>query len=101
MGISAWVIQIFLSGASIKIILLLTCLLPIILTISYFFFDHVYYRINVFIEGKSWQSVQAIKSFQNGGFFGKGMGEGYYKNNLPDAHTDFIFAVIAEEFGII
>ena len=53
------------------------------------------------IQGKSWQSVQAIKSFQNGGFFGKGMGEGYYKNNLPDAHTDFVFAVIAEEFGII
>ena len=99
--ISVWLLQLFLSGASLKIIVLLVCSLPTLLTISYFYFDHVYHRINIFIQGKSWQSVQAIKSFQNGGFFGKGMGEGFYKNNLPDAHTDFVFAVIAEEFGII
>ena len=55
----------------------------------------------MFLEGTSFQSMQAIKSFQTGGFFGRGLGEGFYKNNLPDAHTDFIFAVIAEEFGMI
>tara|TARA_B100001540_G_C15348821_1_gene435908 strand:- start:16 stop:507 length:492 start_codon:yes stop_codon:yes gene_type:complete len=55
----------------------------------------------MFFDGNSFQTLQAIKSFQTGSFFGKGIGEGFYKNNLPDAHTDFIFAVIAEEFGII
>merc|ERR1712023_458305 len=68
---------------------------------AYYNFDHVYYRINSFLDGTSFQNAQAIKSFQNGSYFGKGIGEGYFKNYLPDAHTDFIFAVIAEEFGII
>ena len=42
--------------------------------------------------------MQAIKE---GGLFGKGTGMGTVKDNLPDAHTDFIFSVIAEEFGLI
>ena len=99
--ISVWIVQIFLSGVSIKLFLLFMSFIPIILVIAYYNFDHVYHRINVFIEGTSFQSLQAIKSFQTGGFFGKGLGEGSYKNNLPDAHTDFIFAVIAEEFGMV
>ena len=99
--ISVWLLQLFLSGASLKIIVLLVCSLPTLLIVSYFYFDHVYHRINIFIQGTSWQSVQAIKSFQNGGFFGRGMGEGFYKNNLPDAHTDFVFAIWAEESGAI
>ncbi len=99
--ISVWIIQIFLSGVSLLIFLILFCSLPIIIFFSYFYFDHVNYRINMFFEGNSFQTLQAIKSFQTGSYFGKGIGEGFYKNNLPDAHTDFIFAVIAEEFGII
>ena len=42
-----------------------------------------------------------MKIFNDAGYFGKGIGEGSLKNNLPDAHTDFIFSVIAEEFGLI
>ncbi len=99
--ISVWIVQIFLSGISMKLFLLFVSFIPFILVISYFNFDHVYHRINIFLDGTSFQSLQAIKSFQTGGFFGKGLGEGSFKNNLPDAHTDFIFAVIAEEFGMI
>ena len=99
--ISIWIIQIFLSGIPLLIFLLLFFSLPIILILSYFYFDHVNDRINTFFDGNSFQALQAIKSFQTGSYFGKGIGEGFYKNNLPDAHTDFIFAVIAEEFGII
>jgi cell division protein FtsW len=42
-----------------------------------------------------------MESFAQGGWLGKGPGEGSVKRNLPDAHTDFIFAVTAEEFGIV
>lgn len=41
-----------------------------------------------------------MEAFQSGGFFGRGPGEGIVKNNIPDAHTDFIFAVAAEEYGM-
>ena len=43
----------------------------------------------------------AIDAFQQGGWFGKGPGEGTVKRIIPDSHTDFIFAVAAEEFGAI
>ena len=42
-----------------------------------------------------------MKSFSEGGFLGRGPGEGTIKTALPDAHTDFIFAVVAEEYGVI
>ena len=57
--------------------------------------------INDFIFGTNFQANQALKLFNDAGYFGKGIGEGSLKINLPDAHTDFIFSVIAEEFGII
>jgi cell division protein FtsW len=47
------------------------------------------------------QTARAMRSFVEGGFFGRGPGEGTIKTVLPDAHTDFIFAVVAEEYGII
>ena len=51
--------------------------------------------------GDSFQTDRALQSFIEGGFFGKGPGEGTIKTVLPDAHTDFIFAVIAEEYGVL
>ena len=47
------------------------------------------------------QADNAMRSFSNGGFFGVGPGNGDVKYILPDAHSDFIFAVAGEEFGII
>jgi cell division protein FtsW len=49
----------------------------------------------------TFQVDTALDSFLSGGWFGKGPGEGTVKRILPDAHTDFIFAVTGEEFGII
>ena len=43
----------------------------------------------------------SLKSFSNGGFFGQGIGNGEVSKNLPDAHSDFIYALIGEEFGFI
>ena len=71
---------------------------------AYTTFDHVRFRIDRFLApapGDNSQIDRALKSFSEGGFLGRGPGEGTIKNVLPDAHTDFIFAVIAEEFGIV
>ena len=65
---------------------------------------YVRWRIDRFLHpsmGDSFQTDRALQSFIEGGFFGKGPGEGTIKTVLPDAHTDFIFAVIAEEYGVL
>ena len=72
---------------------------------SYFIFDHVQSRINSFLGGISgsdtYQIDLSIKAFQNGGLLGKGPGQGILKERIPDANTDFIFAVAGEELGLI
>ena len=70
---------------------------------AYLFFPHVAGRINRFVsgEGDNFQVDTAIEAVLNGGWLGQGPGEGTVKNILPDSHTDFSFAVAAEEFGII
>ncbi|MFC1659479.1 FtsW/RodA/SpoVE family cell cycle protein, partial [Pseudomonadota bacterium] len=52
-------------------------------------------------SGKSYQVEKSIEAMQSGGILGKGPVEGTMKDYIPDAHTDFIFAVIGEEFGLI
>ena len=71
---------------------------------AYQFMPHVRGRIERFFDkssGDSFHVDTAMESFAKGGWFGKGPGEGSVKRILPDAHTDFIFAVTAEEFGIV
>jgi len=67
------------------------------------FLPHVRARVMTFVDpgrGDSYQIERALQSFREGGFFGRGPGEGTIKSVLPDSHTDFIFSVIAEEYGI-
>jgi cell division protein FtsW len=74
------------------------------LVFAYSSFDHVRSRIDRFLAptpGDFSQLDRAMKSFSEGGFLGRGPGEGTIKTVLPDAHTDFIFAVVAEEYGVI
>ncbi len=74
------------------------------LIVAYSALPHVASRINRFINpdgGDSFQMKRALESFRIGGWTGQGAGEGKIKFNLPDSHTDFIFAVVAEEYGII
>ena len=49
--------------------------------------------------GDNYQISKSLDSFENGGLFGKGIGEGTISKNLPDVHSDFIFALIGEELG--
>jgi cell division protein FtsW len=71
---------------------------------AYFLLPHVASRVDRFIDpssGDSYQVMRSMEAFMNGGVLGRGPGEGSVKTVLPDAHTDFIFAVAAEEFGLI
>jgi cell division protein FtsW len=75
---------------------------------AYQWVPHVRARILKFVEpsaaagiGDRFQVDTAFDSFISGGWFGRGPGEGIVKRILPDSHTDFIFAVTAEEFGIL
>ncbi|MDB5526413.1 MAG: ftsW [Rhizobium sp.] len=73
------------------------------LFIAYTIFPHVAGRINQFLtgEGNTFQVDTAHDAIQRGGWLGMGPGEGVVKRILPDSHTDFVFSVAAEEFGII
>lgn len=75
---------------------------------AYFLFPHVSRRIDHFLHpscsdkyGDRYQVLQSLEAFMNGGVIGQGPGEGTVKKHLPDAHSDFIFAVAGEEFGMI
>jgi cell division protein FtsW len=63
---------------------------------------HVLVRIRTFLSAEvGYQTGQALEAIRRGGLFGVGPGEGLVKRTLPDAHTDFIFAVASEEFGLV
>lgn len=70
---------------------------------AYQFAPHIQNRINSFLhgEGDTFQIDRALDCFRSGGFLGVGPGEGTAKFRLPEAHTDYIFSVIGEEFGAI
>ncbi len=71
---------------------------------AYMMVPHVAGRIKRFMDpasGDTFQVDTAMEAFTHGGWFGQGPGEGTVKRILPDSHTDFVFAVAAEEFGII
>jgi cell division protein FtsW len=76
----------------------------------YFNFSHVSLRVDNWLnawfnpellDSRPTQASSAIDAFENGGLFGQGIGEGWMKYNLPDAYTDFIFAAVAEEGGLL
>jgi cell division protein FtsW len=74
------------------------------LGLAYTLLPHVASRIDRFINpasGDTYQTDKALQAFESGGLLGKGPGEGSVKLYLPDAHADYIFAVVGEEFGAI
>ena len=73
-----------------------------ILIFSYIIFPHVNYRVNSFLfDNNSYQVAKSIDAILRSGFFGQGVFEGNVSEYIPDAHTDFIFAVGSEEFGLV
>jgi cell division protein FtsW len=101
---AVWGAMFFVSGQPLSYAALGLGLGAAGLGLAYFNFPHVQVRVDKFLSplpGDNSQVDRALQSFTQGGFFGRGPGEGTIKTSLPDAHTDFIFAVVAEEYGAV
>lgn len=100
---AVWFAQLFLAGLRIHWMALFGSLAIAALVAAYLVLPHVASRVDRFLNpqsGDSYQVERAIEAFSNGGLFGRGPGEGVAKLHLPDAHSDFVFAVAGEEFGL-
>ena len=105
---SSWIIMLFASGFNMIILIILGLVgLSSIMLLLYFFptkFGYASLRIKTFFDPKSgdnFQSQKALDAIKQGGLTGQGMGEGVLKDKVPEAHTDYIIAVISEEFGAL
>jgi len=102
-----WLCLIFVSGINLVIFsLFFGVILSLLLYLIYLVpkFGYILVRLKSFFDPTSCKNCQAEKASEaiiNGGFFGKGIGEGILKNKVPEAHTDYIVSVISEEFGAI
>ena len=103
-----WITMIFVSGFNMFVLSILSLVfLSIIVLLIFFFpekFGYVLLRIKTFIDpkaGDNFQSQKALDAIKQGGLTGQGMGEGILKDNVPESHTDYIIAVISEEFGAV
>lgn len=98
-----WLAQLFIYGLPLIIVFGVSALGIAGAFLAYLTFPHVADRIHKFLgtSQKNYQVERSIDAFINGSFFGRGPGNGVVKKFIPDAHTDFVFSVIAEEFGII
>ena len=103
-----WITMIFVSGFNMIILLILGLAFATTIALLIFFlpekFGYVFLRIKTFLDpkaGDNFQSEKALEAIKQGGLTGQGMGEGILKDKVPEAYTDYMFAVISEEFGAI
>ncbi len=102
--IFAWAVVYFVAGAPMVLIATVMGVVGAGAIFAYQSSDHFARRIDGFLSPEVDPRTQlgyAANAIQEGGFFGVGVGEGQVKWSLPDAHTDFIIAVAAEEYGLI
>ncbi len=104
----SWITMIFVSGFNMIILTILGLVFLGSIFLLIFFlpekFGYIYLRLQTFFDPKSgdnFQSEKALDAIKQGGLTGLGMGEGILKDKVPEAHTDYIIAVISEEFGAI
>jgi len=104
--IVSWTATVFISGVSLIYIIFFFSLFLTLLASTLFFFPEKFgYVINRLItffdpnQGDKFQSSSALDAIKLGGLTGQGMGEGILKDSVPEAHTDYVIAVISEEFG--
>ena len=103
-----WLVIVFISGVSLLFIFCFISIFIITMSSLLFFmpekFGYIINRLITFLDpskGDAFQSSSALNSIKLGGLKGQGMGEGILKDRVPEAHTDYIIAIISEEFGSI
>ncbi len=105
---STWITMIFVSGFNMFLLSILALIFIFIIGFLIFLFPgkfgYIFLRIKTFLDpkaGDNFQSQKALEAIKQGGLTGQGMGEGILKDKVPEAHTDYIIAVISEEFGAL
>ena len=104
--IGSWIATVFISGVSLVFIFIFLSVFLLSLSSLLFFlpekFGYIINRLLTFIDpsqGDKFQSTSALDAIKLGGLTGQGMGEGVLKESVPEAHTDYVIAVISEEYG--
>lgn len=98
-----WIAMLALGGVSMRMLGMLAAGTVLAVILAYFFYSVATARIDGFLfgEGDNFQVENALRTLTAGGLFGMGPGGGTRKFGLPEPHTDYIFSVIGEEFGLI
>ena len=101
--VAVWVALLALAGVSLRMLGILAAAGVVGVILAYFFYDVATQRIDQFLfgQGDTFQTDNAMRTLTAGGLFGMGPGAGTRKFGLPEPHTDYIFSVIGEEFGLI
>jgi cell division protein FtsW len=101
--LALWAALLFFNGASLRWMAALGAAAAGLGFAAYSVIGHVRHRVDQFMTpGKAgYQTGLALKAFEHGGLWGTGPGNGTIKYHIPDAHSDFIFAVAGEEFGLV
>ena len=106
--VGSWVATVFISGVSLVYMFIFFSIFLASLTSILFFlpekFGYINKRLITFLDtsqGDKFQSSSALDAIKLGGLTGQGMGEGILKESVPEAHTDYVIAVISEEYGSI
>lgn len=97
-------LQFFLAGLPFFWVLVMAALGVLGVISAYRMLPHVTARIDRFLDpssGDNYQVEKSLQAFKNGGLLGRGPGEGEIKHFIPDSHTDFVFSVAGEEYGVI
>jgi cell division protein FtsW len=102
----SWIATVFISGVNLVYLFVFFLIFLICLSSLLFFFSekfgYITNRLIAFLDsdqGDQFQSSSALNAIKQGGLMGQGMGEGILKESVPEAHTDYIIAVISEEYG--
>lgn len=100
---SVWLAMLAIAGVNMRLLIALGVAGVVGVILAYFFYDVATQRIDEFLfgTGDNFQTANAMRTLTAGGLFGMGPGGGTRKFGLPEPHTDYIFSVIGEEFGLI
>ena len=106
--IGSWIATVFISGVSLVYIFSFFIIFIILIGGLLFLmpekFGYIINRLVTFLDpskGDNFQSSKALDAIKQGGLKGQGMGEGILKDSVPEAHTDYIIAIISEEYGSV